>query len=303
MSPLSPSQNRRLFHRTPSLGARALLFALLSVSLMVLDWQYHQLDRLRSTLSTVVYPLQALVDLPGALLDWTDESLSTREQLLRENRALHASNLKMAARVQRLEALEEENRRLRALMDSAARVENETRIAEILRVDLDPFRHLILINKGTRDGVYEGQPVLDAFGVVGQVIEAGLYGSRVMLISDPNHALPVAVNRNGLRTIAVGTGKLQRLSLPFLPNAADVVPGDLLVTSGLGGRFPPGYPVARVTEVNRNPGNSFAEISAEPLAALDRVREVLLVFTPEPGADQASGSADAAAGQSPEVAQ
>lgn len=292
MASLGTRQQQRLFHRTPSLGARTLFFSAAAILLMVLDWEYQQLDRLRQALSTLVYPLQAAVDAPGEAWDWAGEVLTGRRALLAENRALHERNLELAARLQQLEALEEENRRLRALMDSAARIRNEVQIAEILRVDLDPFRHLILINKGRRDGVYEGQPILDAFGVTGQVIEAGLYGARAMLITDPSHALPVAVNRNGLRTIAVGTGELNRLSLPYLPNAADIVPGDLLVTSGLGGRFPQGYPVARVTEVIRDPGRNFAQISAEPLAALDRNREVLLVFTPEPQAGGGGASAD-----------
>lgn len=258
-----------------------MLFAGLAIALMVADAQFHQLDKLRRGLMTLVYPIQAVVDMPGELFDWASENLSSREQLLAENRELKRDNLKLAAQVQQLAALEQENRRLRALMDSAERLDSRVRVAEIVRIDLDPFRHLILINKGTADGVTIGQPILDAFGVMGQVIHVGLHSAQAMLITDPSHAIPVVVNRNGLRTIAVGTGDLNRLSLPYLPNAADIVPGDLLLTSGLGGRFPAGYPVARVTEVTRKSGSAFADIIAEPVAALDRSREVLLVFKPD----------------------
>ncbi|MGH6884702.1 MAG: rod shape-determining protein MreC, partial [Geminicoccales bacterium] len=157
-------------------------------------------------------------------------------------------------------------------------------------------RHRIVLNKGTRDGAYQGQAILDAQGIVGQVTRAEPFTSEAVLISDPSHAMPVQVNRNGLRTIAVGTGDIARLALPFLPNNADIRPGDLLISSGLGGGFPAGYPVAQVTEVETAPGQPFANVSAEPMAALNRDREVLLVWsrveTPqfqEAGADSPSG--------------
>ena len=154
-------------------------------------------------------------------------------------------------------------------------------VAEILAVDLDPYRQRFSINRGLGDGVYVGQALLDANGVVGQIVGVEAFTSEAVLISDADHAVPVSVNRNGLRTIAVGTGDSGRLSLPYLTNSADIGPGDLLVSSGLGGVFPSGYPVGRVLEVHRRPGQSFAEVIAEPAAELDRDREVLLVWTAE----------------------
>ncbi|HEX7719546.1 MAG TPA: rod shape-determining protein MreC, partial [Woeseiaceae bacterium] len=159
-----------------------------------------------------------------------------------------------------------------------SRVRDQVQVAEILSVSSNPFRHTLIIDKGTQDNVFDGQAVIDANGVIGQIIEAGLLSAQGVLISDPDHALPVEVNRNGLRTIAVGTGEFDRLDLPFLPNNADIREGDLLVTSGLGGSFPPGYPVAIVDNVTRIPQGPFAEISARPAAALNQVREIMLIW-------------------------
>ena len=156
---------------------------------------------------------------------------------------------------------------------------DEIRVAEILSVDANPYEHNLIIGIGSRDGVYDGQAIVDANGVVGQVIETGLMTSEAILISDNDHALPVLVNRNGLRTIAVGTGEIDRLDLPFLANNADIREGDLLVTSGLGGKFPAGYPVAVVDAVTRIPQQPFADVSATPSATLDQVREVMLIWS------------------------
>jgi rod shape-determining protein MreC len=186
------------------------------------------------------------------------------------------------ARLQRLTALEAENARLRALLDARGRVRDEVRVAEILAVDANPYKHNLVIGVGSRDGVYDGQAIVDSNGVVGQVIETGIMTSEAVLISDADHALPVEVNRNGLRTIAVGTGEIDRLDLPFLPNNADIRAGDLLVTSGLGGAFPAGYPVALVNSVTRIPSKPFAEVTATPAAALDQVREVMLIWSAPP---------------------
>ena len=179
-------------------------------------------------------------------------------------------------------ALEAENARLRAMLEAKSGVTDRVRVAELMSVSSNPYRHSIVIDKGARDGVFNGQSMIDVDGVVGQVINAGLLSAQSVLISDPDHALPVEVNRNGLRTIAVGTGEYDRLDLPFLPNNADIEEGDLLVTSGLGGAFPAGYPVATVSSVIRIPAEPFADVSATPSAALNQVREVMLVWsTPE----------------------
>jgi rod shape-determining protein MreC len=182
--------------------------------------------------------------------------------------------------LQTLDTLAEENRRLRSLFEGAESQEFEYRFAELLQVDLDPFSHQVLIDLGSSDGVTRGQAVIDGAGVMGQVEDVHLHYSSVRLISDPNHALPVQINRTGLRTVAFGMGETGTLSLPSVPREADVRVGDLIVTSGLGERFPGGYPVATVVAINREEGLSFAQVDARPMAALDRGREVLLISAP-----------------------
>ncbi len=267
------------------LGLRFLLIAIISCSLMILDHREAHLSRIRQAFSVVVYPIQLAVDFPFTGWRWATRSLSNQTALLEENAQLKRERLDVSVRLQRLAALEAENNRLRAMLDSSAHVSDRVLVAEILAVDLDPYRQRFTINRGLRDGVYVGQALLDADGVVGQIVRAELLTSEAILISDADHALPVAINRNGLRTIVVGTGDSARLRLPYLTNSADVEQGDLLVSSGLGGVFPSGYPVGQVLEVRRQPGQSFAQVIAEPAARLDRDREVLLVWTADDTAD------------------
>ena len=249
---------------------------------MTIDHRQHHLDSMRSFLSVVVYPLQWLVDLPDTSSEWFRESLSTRRELQEENASLRTQQLMLNTQLQKLESLEAENRRLRALLDSSFQVGNRHMlIAGLLSVDMDPYRHQIEVNKGSLDHLFEGQPLLDSKGVMGQLIHVGPLTATAMLITDPSHAIPVQINRTGLRTIALGTGSIDRLELPHIPTNADVRIGDLLISSGLGGRFPPGYPVAEVINVAQDPGNTFSEVSARPRAHLDRSREVLLVWPPE----------------------
>ena len=223
--------------------------------------------------------MQLIVNLPRTAGSWVDESLATRQALQEESASLRAQNLLLSARLQKLATLETENMRLRELLDSSFKINERVLIAELLAVDLDPFSRQIVINKGSRDGVVEGQTLLDAQGVIGQTVHVGPFSSTAMLITDPSHAIPVQVNRNGLRAILVGTGDTNSLELSNIPNNADIKVGDLLVTSGLGGRFPPGYPVAKVTMVAPNPRERFARITAEPTANLEQSREVLLVWS------------------------
>ena len=249
---------------------------------MTIDHRQHHLDSVRSFLSVVVYPLQWLVDLPDTSSEWFRESLSTRRELQEENASLRTQQLMLNTQLQKLESLEAENRRLRALLDSSFQVGNRHMlIAGLLSVDMDPYRHQIEINKGSLDHLFKGQPLLDSQGVMGQLIHVGPLTATAMLITDPGHAIPVQINRTGLRTIALGTGSIDRLELPHIPTNADVRVGDLLISSGLGGRFPPGYPVAEVIDVEQDPGNTFSEVIARPRAHLDRSREVLLVWPPE----------------------
>ena len=267
------------------LGLRFLLIAIISCSLMILDHREAHLSTIRQAFSVVVYPIQLAVDLPFTGWRWATRSLSNQTSLLEENAQLKRERLDVSVRLQRFAALEAENNRLRAMLDSSAHVADRVLVAEILAVDLDPYRQRFTINRGLNDSVYVGQALLDADGVVGQIVRADLLTSEAVLISDADHALPVAINRNGLRTIVVGTGDSARLRLPYLTNSADVEQGDLLVSSGLGGVFPSGYPVGRVLEVRRQPGQSFAQVIAEPAARLDRDREVLLVWTADDTAD------------------
>jgi rod shape-determining protein MreC len=278
VNPLSQTDNKPLFVRGPSLGTRVVLLVLLSVGLMVLDHQQGHLEALRRTLAVAVYPIRVLVDLPSAGFSWTREYLSDRNHLVAENRDLRSESMRQRARLLQLAALEAENTRLRGLMESPARLANRVQIAEILSVDLDPYRHRIALNRGEQAGVYSGQALLDAEGIVGQVTRVDPLGAEAILITDPSHATPVEINRNGLRTVALGVGDVSRVELPFLPNSADIRVGDLLVSSGLGDAFPAGYPVARVTRVERRPGQPFAQVEAEPTAALNRSRQVLLVW-------------------------
>jgi rod shape-determining protein MreC len=265
--------------RIPALGARAIALISLSILLMYLDHRDNHLDTVRNAIGVAMYPVQLAVDAPVRVFSWVREASNSRDDLRLEVNRLKAERLLTNARLQRMTALEAENDRLRDLLDARERVRDVIRVAEILSVDADPYKHNLIIGIGSNDGVYDGQAIVDANGVVGQVIETGLMTAQAILISDSNHALPVMVNRNGLRTIAVGTGEIDRLDLPFLANNADIREGDLLVTSGLGGRFPAGYPVAVVKTVNRIPQEPFADVSATPAATLDQVREVMLIWS------------------------
>jgi rod shape-determining protein MreC len=274
------------------MGARFLLLAIVCVALMLLDHRDQHLVRVRQALSVVVYPVRVVVDLPFRTWATLGDTFAERDALIAENRQFRRERLETESRLQRLAALEAENARLRELLDSTERIGNRALVAEILAVDLDPYRQRFDLNRGLVDGVFVGQALIDAQGVVGQVVRVGPLTSEAVLITDADHAVPVSVNRNGLRTIAVGTGDSRRLRLPYLTNNADITAGDLLISSGLGGVFPPGYPVGRVLDVRLRPDQSFAEIIAEPMSALDRDREVLLVWN---ATDEAPRAAEAAA--------
>ena len=264
--------------RASALGLRALVLVGISVALMVVDHRQQQLFAIRAALSAAAYPLQLLVHSPVAAWSALTDSFATRGTLLAENARLRTAARDADARLLRLDATEQENLRLRVLLNAAPHAATRVQLAEILHVDLDAVRHRVLVDRGTRDGVTRGQAVVDGSGIFGQVVNAGSFASELILISDSTHALPVQIERNGLRTIAVGTGSTHRLSLPFLPRNADVALGDVLVSSGLGGVYPPGLPVGRISELKRDPSQPLAIVAAEPAAALDRDREVLLVW-------------------------
>jgi len=248
---------------------------------MTLDHRQHHLNNLRTALGVIITPIQLLTEVPRAVSDWFAESLATRRQLEEENTNLKAQYLVLETQLQKLEVLQAENSRLRTLLKSASSFEERVLIAEIMSVDLAPFSQQIVINKGSKDDVYVGQPLLAANGIMGQVVSVNPLSSIAMLISDPSHAIPVTINRNGLRAIAVGTGTANLLDVPHIPNNGDIQIGDLLVTSELGGRFPPNFPVAKVLQVEKNPSRPFAKVTAQTTANLDRAREVLLIWRSE----------------------
>src|SRR5579862_7491841 len=278
--------------RTTGLLLRCVLYSLLALGLIIVDKRYDQLGRIRRLLSIVAYPVQVAVASPFEGWNWFRESVSSRETLRADKAKLEAELRLAQFQLQRYEALEAETQRLRALRGSTAGVSSQFIIGDIMDVDLDAFRERALIDKGARDGVFVGQAVLDAGGVFGQIARVEQLTSEVILVSDAAHAIPVQINRNGLRTIAVGTGDPNRLKLPYLPTSADVILGDLLVTSGLGGGFPPGYPVGTVAAVKRDPAQSLADVDVRPAAALDRSRELMFVWL-KPGATLAPAPAAA----------
>ncbi len=268
-----------IFAAAPSINTRVVAAVLASVLLMVADHRHDYLAAVRAALSVAVYPIQYLASLPDTLQNSVFESVSTYSNLVEENRRLKREQLVDKTRLLKFSELEKENVRLRALLETSFKLGEQVLIADLVSVNLAPYEQIVVVNKGARFGVYKGQPVLDANGVVGQVIRANPLSAEVMLITDPNHGIPVQVNRNGIRTIAVGSGRIDTLILPLLPNNTDIKPGDLLITSGLGGTFPYGYPVGTVTSVAPQPDRPFANISAKPIAHLDRSRELLLVWS------------------------
>ncbi|MBT8048454.1 MAG: rod shape-determining protein MreC [Xanthomonadales bacterium] len=274
-----------------------MLYGLLAVVLMAMDQSGHYVPRLHSAAGHLAEPVYHAVEWPLRAGRDLLLQFQSRRSLQQENLELRGQLLGQKAELQRLDSLMQENRRLRSLFEGVQGQKFEYRIAELLRVDLDPFSHKVLIDRGSDDGVTEGQAVIDGMGVMGQVEDVHLHFSTVRLISDPNHALPVQINRTGLRTVAFGMGETGSLSLPTVPREADVREGDLLVTSGLGDRFPGGYPVALISRINREEGLSFAQLQARPLAALDRGREVLLISAVQNDETTNSPVADTAATQ------
>jgi len=245
---------------------------------MTVDHKQNHLESVRSALSVVIYPVQYVVNIPATVIGWMSESIVTHHSLLEENERLREERLLLSSRLQKFEVLETENRRLRRLLESSFKLSDKVVIAELLAVDLQPFRHTVVINKGVREGAFDGQPIVDANGIMGQIVHVGPFSSTVLLITDPTHALPVQINRNGLRAIAVGTGQSNSLQLEHLPNNADIQEGDLIVSSGLGSRFPSGYPVGVISDIVLDPAEPFAKVTVIPSAKIRQSREVLLVW-------------------------
>lgn len=256
---------------------------MLSIALMVVDARFSALKPLRSQLGMALMPLYYVAELPVRAWDTIYLQLTSRADLIAENESLRAEALLTKRKLQKLAALTEQNVRLRELLNSSELVDERVLVAELIGVDPNAFTQRILIDKGERDGVFLGQPVLDATGLMGQVVEVLPFSARVLLITDSSHSLPVQINRNGLRAIASGTGSSDWLELRHVGDTADIRVNDIVVSSGLGQRFPAGYPVGRVAAVDRDSSQPFAEVRVEPTAQLNRSRYLLLVFSAESG--------------------
>jgi len=246
---------------------------------MVVDQLSDYLDEIRSSLSTIITPIIFISDYPNRTVDLVQSTLISRDDLREKITALEQTQILLNAKTEKMAALAAENKRLRDLLGSAAKLQDNVLVAELVGLNPDPNRYEVVIDKGSNNKVFVGQPVLDAHGLLGQVIEVSPFFSRVLLINDQAHAIPVQVVRSNLRLIAQGAGTSRRLELMHIQETADIKVGDLLVSSGLGNRFPVGYPVGTVDQLDFEPGQSFATAKAIPSALLDRSRHVLLVFT------------------------
>jgi len=274
-----------------------MFYSLLAISLMALDYRGQYVERFRTVASHLVEPIFWTIELPFSTAERIITSWRDRAETRRRIAELELEITESRARLGRLADLELENAQLRILLETARRTDQEFIAAELASIDLDPFAHRILVRRGRGDGIRPGMPVIDSRGVLGQVDQVLVGMSQVILISDPDHALPVQILPSGERTIAYGSGSLDRLRLTDLPMNAQVSPGDMVVTSGIGGRFPPGLPVARIGSIQREPGQAFATAFAAPLSAMDRNRLVLILKTATPG--RKDGSAEESPQQPP----
>ncbi|MDO6443770.1 MULTISPECIES: rod shape-determining protein MreC [unclassified Marinobacter] len=270
-----------MFVQGPVPGLRLLLVIIVSATLIVADQQFDRVTPVRSTLATGLTPVYWLGNAPYQFSDWVAGLFTTREDVKQENEDLKARLLILERRALKYAALASENNELRRLMNSSELLDDRVIVSEVVSVSPDPYSHEIIINKGRSDGLEVGQAILDAYGLMGQVIQTSQVTSRVLLVSDSSHAVPVEVVRNGLRAVLLGTGDSGALDLVHVPDTADIREGDLLVSSGLGGRFPRGYPVAEVSLINKEPGEPFVSIRARPKAQLNQSRLALVVFPPK----------------------
>ena len=267
----------QLHSREQGTSIRTLFLVSLCIALMFVDQRFNHLEVVRSNIALVLAPLRYLVSLPAITGSWANGWLSSHIELLNENSALKANGRILNARLQKMQVLKAENTRLRNLLGASRNLADQVIVAELLSVDQNPYRQLIEINKGSIDGVALGNAVIDDFGVMGQVIHVNPYTATTILISDPEHAIPVQFIRSGTRSVAFGNGSVDQLELRYLPATADIKVNDQLVTSGLGGRFPADYPVARVISISKDLTRGFVSVLAKPLARLDSSREVMVV--------------------------
>jgi rod shape-determining protein MreC len=271
---------------------RLLSYLALSVALLVLDHRGGWLAQIRAQANVVVQPLWWLAGLPARLGDSVRDDAVTRTRLSEDNRRLRNAMLVSDARQARLQVAAAENQRLRGLLGAADRGGLDVQLAPILDIDLDPTRQRLILDAGSRNGVRQGQSVIDAGGLVGQIIEVTPTTATVLLITDPDHAVPVLVGRNGVRLVAYGRGRSDQLELSNIPLSADVKVGDAIITSGLGGRFPPGFPVGTVAALRPDDSRAFLVAELKPAAQLDRGRDVLLLRQVVESRDSGLGTGD-----------
>jgi len=266
-----------IFKHGPSPQYRLAFVLFCSAILIFFDYKTTSFELARGYLQSFVSPLQYIANTPKQMMTWASENIISRQKLMAKNQQYRLNEVVYHEQTLQLDIIKQENDHLRSLLSSPLRIELKKMVAKVLSVDSDPYKHQVVVNRGAEDGVYEGQPVLDALGIVGQVLHVGQNSARVILITDISHAVPVRVQRNGLRLLASGSGRVDRLVHNFVPHSADIKTGDLLVSSGLGGKYPEGYPVAKVSFVSQGKSRKFVRVHSTPIAEIDRLRYLLLL--------------------------
>ena len=266
-----------IFKRGAPIEIRLFLAVVVAVGMLVADGKFATFQPLRNVLTSIVTPIQYLASLPTYFFTESSQRLRSQEELIAERDAFINEIMILREKEQRFSILESENSQLRRLLDAPVKINLPKTVAELLAVDNNPYVQQVVLNKGTLNGTFTRQPVIDDKGVVGQIVDVTPTSSRVLFITDISHAIPVRNQRNNTRYILNGSGNIDQLSLKFVPHSHDLLVGDILVTSGLGGIFPEGYPVAVIEQVKRDESRPFALVTASPLARLDSLRYVLLL--------------------------
>jgi rod shape-determining protein MreC len=274
---LDDTRNLRFFNRGPSPVARLVFFCALSVLLLFVDARYQYLESARKVIAVMIYPFQRLTSLPGEVVGRISVYFETQDQLLQSNAQLRQQHDLDAAQLAQASAIQAENAQLRTLQELEQKVDYPMQMAEIVYVERDIFKRKLFVDKGSQANVVPGQVVVDDTGVVGQVTRVYPWLSEVTLVTDKDHAVPIQVLRNGLRAVVFGSGDISEMSLRYMPVSADLVEGDVLVTSGIDGTYPPNLPVAKIIKIERDPAYPFSRIICAPLAGVDRHRALLIV--------------------------
>ena len=258
-------------------ASKLLVSLILSFGLIYLDYKDQYINKLRSYISATIFPIYVATNAPKNIFLNLKESMGQRENIVLENQRLKTENIILSSKIQQIYKLEKENRRLHELLDSKPKSEDVFILAEIIAENPDPFKHRIIINKGSKENIKVNQSVADSKGIIGHIIRDQIFGSEVLLITDPEHAIPIEIARTGLRSIALGTGSYEEIQLSFLAANTDIQKGDILLTSGLGEQYPSGYPVAVIEKIAVLEGEPFLEVLAKPFAKLTNINEVWVI--------------------------